>query len=224
MNSFDPCTLQRQAEIGPLDEQADARRHLRRGVTLAIATPALIVALMGVAAPALADDAQPAASQGVQTGMIAHVVAKIVDIDTTTNSVLVRGPRGNEVAVDVDPSVGDVNKLKVGDTVTIDYENALLIHADKVASNGIREKVETDATTPASGGQSTSVRMVDVIATVQKIDRKHRLVTLRGPEHTVVVQAPPDISIDHLKVGDSIRASFKSAAAVKVTRNGAAIN
>lgn len=187
---------------------------------------AWLAALVFAAAshPAIADDAKPDTGKSVQSGVIAHVVTKIVGVDTDSNSVLIRGPRGNELAVDVDPSVGNVSNLKVGDTVTIDYENALLIRADKVDSKGIRQKIETDATTPVSGGESTSVRMIEVVATVEKIDRKARLVTLRGPERTVVVEAGPAISLDNIKVGDSVKAEFKSAAAVKVTRNGAPVN
>ncbi|CAM2151218.1 Copper-binding protein [Pararobbsia alpina] len=160
-------------------------------------------------------------SHAVQTGVVAHVVTKIVGIDPDSNSILIKGPRGNEVPVDVDPAVGNVSDLKIGDTITIDYENALLIHADKVTGSGIREKIETDSTTPVSGGASTSVRSVQIVATVEKIDRKARLVTLRGPERTVVVEASPDIPLQNLKVGDSVKADFKSAAAVQISRNGA---
>lgn len=190
--------------------------------------PAVLIAALACATAspiAYADDAAKTSdtAHAVQAGVIAHVVAKVVGIDADSNSVLIRGPRGNEVSVDVDPAVGNVSALKVGDTVTIDYENALLIRADKVDTKGIREKIETDATTPASGGASTSVRMIEIVATVQKIDRKARLVTLRGPEHTVVVEAPPDIPLTNLKVGDSIKAEFKSAAAVQISRGGAPI-
>jgi hypothetical protein len=169
---------------------------------------------------ARANDASGGTTRAIQTGVIAHVVTKVVGIDPDSNSVLIRGPRGNEVPIDVDPSVGNVSELKIGDTITIDYENALLIRADKVDSKGIREKIETDTTTPVSGGASTSVRTIQIVATVEKIDRKARLVTLRGPERTVVVEASPDISLQNLKIGDSVKADFKSAAAVQISRNG----
>jgi Cu/Ag efflux protein CusF len=133
---------------------------------------------------------------------------------------MLEGPRGNEVAVAVSPDIGDVSKLKVGDMVEIAYRNALLVRADKVASNGIRERVDTDVTTPVSGGETTSARSIEIVATVEKIDRKKRLVTLRGPSRTEEFRAPPEIAIDRLKVGDSVRVQFVSAAAVKITRDG----
>jgi Cu/Ag efflux protein CusF len=160
------------------------------------------------------------AQGGVSASTLLHVNARIVDIDTETNSVLLEGPSGNDLSVTVSPEIGDVGKLKVGDKVEIAYQNALLVRAEKVASNGIRERIDTDATTPVSGGETTSVRSVEIVATVEKIDRKKRLVTLRGPSRTEVFRAPPEISIDSLKVGDSVRAQFVSAAAVQITRDG----
>jgi Cu/Ag efflux protein CusF len=58
------------------------------------------------------------------------------------------------------------------------------------------------------------------VATVQKIDRKLRIVTLRGPERTMMVEVPPDIPLQNLKVGENIRAEFASAAAIQITRDG----
>jgi hypothetical protein len=52
-----------------------------------------------------------------------------------------------------------------------------------------------------------------------KIDRKNRLVTLRGPRHQQVLRAASDIPLDELKVGDSVRAEFVSAVAVEVVRD-----
>ena len=160
---------------------------------------------------------QPAVGEAT----LIHVHARVVAIDTDSNSVMLQGPRGNQMAVDIDPAVGDVHELKVGDMVEVAYRNALLVHATKVDSKGIRERIDSDATTPASGGETATVRSVKIVATVQKIDRKKRLVTLRGPSHTQAFQVPPDISLDNLKVGDSVEADFVSAAAVRITRDGA---
>jgi Cu/Ag efflux protein CusF len=73
------------------------------------------------------------------------------------------------------------------------------------------------------GGASTQTRHVEVVATVQKIDRKKREVTLRGPQHTVVLQVSQDVPLKKIKVGDSIRATYVSATAVQITRNGTPI-
>jgi Cu/Ag efflux protein CusF len=78
--------------------------------------------------------------------------------------------------------------------------------------------VETTAAIPASAGYASSAHSVKVVATVMKIDRKTRMVTLRGPKHQQVLRAAKGISLDRLKVGDSVRAEFVSAAAVELVR------
>lgn len=180
-----------------------------------------LFALSFVAQAATSAASGAAAHDGVSSATVAHVQARIVDVDADSNSIMLEGPRGNDVVVMVDPDVGDVHKLKAGDKVEIAYRNALLVRAEKVNSNGIRERIDTDATLPISGGETASARSVEIVATVEKIDRKKRLVTLRGPSRTEVFQAPPLISIDQLKVGDSVRAQFESAAAISITRDGA---
>lgn len=168
-----------------------------------------------------ASDAAPesAPNATLQIGEV-QTTATVVSIDPATNSVTLRGARRNLVTVSVDPTIGDVSKLKPGDHVNILYKEALLLRADKVATRGIRSRVDTVATTPASGGMAATAHSVQVVATVEKIDRKSRKVALRGPRRTVVVVAPPDVPLESIKVGDSIRADYVGATAVQVTRAG----
>ncbi|QGZ56336.1 hypothetical protein [Paraburkholderia acidiphila] len=185
---------------------------------------ALLVLALGVSAPLraqTASDAAPESAPGaqLQIGEV-QTTATVVSIDAATNSVTLRGARRNLVTVAVDPTIGDVSKLKPGDHVNIVYKEALLLRAEKVATRGIRSRVDTVATTPASGGVAATAHSVQVVATVEKIDRKSRKVALRGPTRTVVVVAPPDVPLESIKVGDSIRADYVSATAVQVTRDG----
>lgn len=168
-----------------------------------------------------ASDAAPESSPNatLEIGEV-QTTATVVSIDAATNSVTLRGARRNLVTVAVDPTIGDVSKLKPGDHVNILYKEALLLRAEKVATRGIRSRVDTVVTTPASGGVASTARSVQVIATVEKIDRKSRKVALRGPRRTVVVVAPPDVPLESIKVGDSIRADYVGATAIQVTRDG----
>lgn len=168
-----------------------------------------------------ASDAAPARASGamLQTGQV-ETTARVVSVDAANNSVTLRGVRGNQLTIDVDPAVANVSKLAPGDQVNVLYKEAVLVRADKTGTRGIRSRVDTVAVTPASGGVAVTAHSVQVVATVQKIDRKNRKVTLRGPRHTVVVAVPADMPLESLKVGDSIRADYVTATAIEVTRNG----
>lgn len=147
-----------------------------------------------------------------------HITAEIVGIDPGTRTLTLKGPDGNTVDVLVSQQVVGFDKLKLGDRVDILYKNALLVKAEKVtgANKGIRARVDTQVYAPASGGFE-SARQIEVLATVQKIERKKRLVTLRGAHQTQTLEVGSDVDLQDLKVGDTIHAVFVSAAAVQVT-------
>jgi Cu/Ag efflux protein CusF len=149
--------------------------------------------------------------------------ARVVEIDADSNSVALQGPQGNVAVLDVNPEVADVKKLNIGDIVNIAYQKAVLIGVDKLAPNGIRKRIDTELAQPASGGVVASARRVEIVATVQRIDRKHRTITLRGPTRTETLDVSPEVALDQIKVGDSVRAVFVSAIAASVARNGADI-
>lgn len=190
------------------------RSHRSFKVTMAGA--ALALAAIGNAS------AQDAASATTARGAaaVAQVQARVVGIDPVTNSVALQGPHGGVVEVAVNPEIGDVKKLQLGDIVNIDYRSALLVRATKVKSDGIRQRIDTEAAIPASGGVMAESRIVEVIGTIERIDAKKRLVTLRGPNRTVTLEVAPDVSLAGLKAGDTVHAQFESATAVQVLRAG----
>jgi Cu/Ag efflux protein CusF len=193
-------------------------------VFCANALKAAIVVSALFTAPAFSQNAASAAGPGgVSAAVTAEVQARVVGIDTASNSVALQGARGRIVEIAVNPEVGDVGKLQIGDTVHIKYENAVLIRVSKVASNGIRERVDETATIPASAGSTATARRVQVLATVQKVDPAKRTITIRGPNKTETLRVGPDVSLKGIKAGDSVRAEFIEATAVLVTRNGAPI-
>jgi hypothetical protein len=149
---------------------------------------------------------------------VVHAQVLVAAIDAAANSVTLRGPRGNLADVDVDPAVADVSRLRVGDKLNVAYKQALLLQIDRLATRGVRERIEKTVAIPASEGFTSSAHRVRIVATVTKIDRKNRLVTLRGPRHQQVLQATQDVPLDKLKVGDSVRAEFVAAVAVELVR------
>ncbi|MEC5407054.1 hypothetical protein VOM14_16025 [Paraburkholderia sp. MPAMCS5] len=152
--------------------------------------------------------------------VIARLTSRIVNVDTQTSRVTVQGSRGETVIIAVDPEVADVRKLKVGDEVHVEYKGALLLSAEKVQAKGIRSRIENEATTPVNHGLSVTLRNVDIVATVQSLDRKRHQIVLRGPERSVLLQIAPDVPLDNVAVGDSVHAKYRAETAVLITRDG----
>lgn len=195
------------------------KRGWQRG--LLAATAALVLgaapmhAAMGEATTNQAAPGAPFSGTSVR-----HANAVVFDIDTGRNSMTLLVDNGEPVDVVVDPSIGDVGKLRLGDTVAVTFNRALLLRADKSNSSGIRERVDKGFTTGASLGSSLSMHRVEAVATIVQIDRDKRQLTLRGPTRTVVLQASSDGLLDGLKAGDSVRVDYVEATAVQITRDG----
>jgi len=178
-------------------------------------------AAFAAAAPALAAAPDAAASEpaAVLGTHVFETRGRIVDVDAANHRVTLSGERGTRLTFDVDPAVADVSKLAPGDQVDVVYRHALLLRVDRSGS-GIRSRVETTSTEPAMGGVTSTTHRVEVTATIREIGRARRELTLRGPTGTVVLDVPPTVSIESLRVGQKVRASYVTQSAVKVTRDG----
>jgi hypothetical protein len=185
------------------------------GAALIVAVAAVITAVQ----PAWAQDSMASTAQSVIDAVQpVHLSAEIAAIDPGSRTLTLKGPDGKAVVVLVSQQLAGFDQLKVGDRVDVLYKNALLVKAEKVvgADKDIRKRVDKRVTTPASDGFE-SAGQTEVLATVQKIDRKKRLVTLRGVYQTQTLEAGPAVDLSTVKVGDTIHAVFVSAAAVQVT-------
>jgi hypothetical protein len=186
-----------------------------------------LLALSSMATLARAQDEPLAATAHKVIGAAqpVHLQAQIIGIDPATRTLTLRGSKGAVRTAVVTEEVKSFDKLRVGDRVDVLYKNALLVTAEKVtgADEGIRKRVDTASYAPSSGATGfQSSRQVEVLATVQGIDRKHNKITLRGPWQTGTFDLPPELAKDHLKPGDTVHAVFVSAAAVEVTPAGEA--
>jgi hypothetical protein len=180
---------------------------------------AAMVAALAAVQPGWAQDELASTAQSVLSAVEpVHMKAEITGIDAGIRALALKGAAGNTVVVLVGQQVDGFDELKVGDRVDVLYKNALLTKVDKVdrSDKGIRKRVDKQVYKPASGGFE-STRQTEVLATVQKIDQKTRLVTLRGAYQTQTLEAGPGVDLTELKVGDTIHAVFVSAAAVQIT-------
>jgi Cu/Ag efflux protein CusF len=188
-----------------------------------IISTALTLALAALHPAFAADQLADAAQTVVSSADPVEITAQIVAIDRAARVVTLRGPRGNDVDIAVGPQVGNFDQLRVGDHIDVFYKNALLVTAENVSAAGkdVRMRVDTSAALPASSGYDAT-RQIEIQATLEKIDRSKRKVTLRGAYRTVTLDVGPDVDLAKLKVGDTIHAVFVSAYAARVVPANAA--
>ena len=165
-----------------------------------------------------------AAQKSAINAPIKHVQAKIVGIEPASRTLTLDLGNGRVVPVVMSSEVRNFERLRVGDRVDVMFKNALILKAVKAtpADKGIRKRVETEVYTPAGNTPGYgSVKQIEIIATVQSINRQNKTITLRGAGRTDTFDLSPEMAADNLKPGDTIHAVFVSATAVQVTPEGA---
>ena len=135
---------------------------------------ACIVAL-ALAAPTWAQQGGVVAGKAPGMAGIAQTVnvqAKITKIDAKTREVTLKGPQGNEVTVEAGPEVKNFAKLKVGDTVDVQYVESLVLELKKGGGKPV-ERTEEKAMTSAKPGETPGAaggRRITVVGNVINVD------------------------------------------------------
>lgn len=150
-----------------------------------------------------------------------EIQAKVVVLDAVRRTVSLQGPKGRVVTVNVPADVRNFDQVQVGDMLSARYTAAVATRLERVAKSGIRERVETVVAVRTQQGDKPGVelgRSVEILAEIQRIDRKHNEVVLRGAERTVTLVVSPSVDLKTFKVGDEVRALFIEAALITVDK------
>ncbi|HNJ75691.1 MAG TPA: hypothetical protein PLE72_02925 [Azospira sp.] len=145
---------------------------------------------------------------------------KIKSVDKKRRSVVIVGPNGNEMQMNLSDEVRNFDQIKVGDLVTLTMMHAIALELRKVANNGIRERVDSENAVVARPGEKPGVmveKSVRVIANVVAVNGKAQTVTLRGPKRTVELAVKDPAMLQNVKVGDQVEGVYTEAVALTVT-------
>lgn len=172
--------------------------------------------------------AQPTSSSGAvltapgaaSTVRTVRSTATVVGIVPESRTVNLKRPDGKVVEIQAGDEVRNFDRIKVGDTVTVDYTEALSLQLEKGGS-ATPNLTESQGVTRAPAGaqpHGTAGRQITVLADVVEVNAKDHVVTLRGPQGNVVelnVRDPEQLK--RIKKGDQVRAVYTEALAVAVT-------
>lgn len=188
----------------------------------------LLLAVAALAAPFAAQaQNQPQAVVMVEkapgVGAVSEAVqlqGKIKFVDKKRRSVVIVGPNGNEILMNLSDEVRNFDQIKVGDLVTLTMMQAIALELRKVANNGVRERVDSENAVVAKPGEKPGVmveKSVRVVANVVAVNSKAQTVTLRGPKRTVELAVKDPAMLQNVKVGDQVEGVFTEAVALTVT-------
>lgn len=165
-------------------------------------------------------------AQSATVSNMSEVTATVETIDQTTRTVLLSGPRGGLLSLEVGPEVKNLAQVKPGDRVVIRYKEALA--AKIVPASGAAPSVEAGAGQAAAplGHKPAGVaaNMIRARVTIISVDPKRNEVSFVGPsrvERTAYVKAPEmQRLLRSLKPGDQVEVTYTEAVAISVQPAG----
>jgi len=175
--------------------------------TLLLAATA--AALVG-ATPA---QAQPNAAVA---GAEVEALVTVVSVDKQKRTVVFRGPRGNEVELQVPPEAQNLDQVKKGSVFRVKYAEAVAVAITRggAPSKGDEQSIQVAKKGANPGGAATRTRHISGV--VEAIDLKTRYIALRGAQRSVSLQVGNDVKLEELKVGDRIGIAYTQGLALEM--------
>lgn len=180
----------------------------------------LAIAFTAGAAEEAKEQAQEIVAPKTVAARLATVTATIEAIDYEKRTVTLKGPE-RTVTMQVDESARNLEQAKVGDTVTVEFYEALALSVRRTDASP-PPPADMAAVELAPLGEKPGVAAVDtqlITATVEAIDYETRMVTLQGPEGNSLTLAVDESApnFDKVKVGDQVVARHTTAVAISVS-------
>ena len=191
-------------------------------------THSILVAVISALAAMHSANAQNAVASGgfTTTTPTTHVAmeevavkVQVLEVNLAHRTAKLRGPRGQTMVVDVPSEVKNFAQVRAGDVLTVHMTAMVMARLEPAPKDGIRERVESGTVVGAAPGFLPGMagrNTVEFLATIQAVDRKARMVTLRGASRTIMLPVPDDMDIAQVKVGGAVRATLIEAAVVSM--------
>lgn len=184
---------------------------MKRSGIVALAASVL---LLWAAAAGAAEETRPSGG----FSKVVHVTATVEKVDMATRHVTVRGPEG-VITVKAGPEVKNLDMIKPGDTVVVDYYEAIAWNVMKPGEAGPGMSMTGSLETAKKGEQPGALAetQVTAVTTIEAIDKARNTVTLKGPRgNTETIRVRDPKNLDKVKVGDRVEITYTEALAISV--------
>ena len=163
----------------------------------------------------LAGDDLPGVSEVIE----ASATLEVVEINYDQRWVKLKDENGDIEQLDVGSDVRNFDQVKVGDTVNIDYAEAIQIQVfnpDEVES-GTYSDAAFGRTEEGQKPGLVAIENVTLIAAISAIDLENKTVTLQDKEGNTKTLTPrnPE-NLNKVKVGDKVMFSYTKAMSISV--------
>lgn len=194
----------------------------------ALMTVVLIAGLSACATTTKENPAQPTATIAAVRdadgpgGIIGKTVVETVIVDKINykdRTAVLRDADGAQHFFKAGPEVRNFDQVKVGDEIITEHTESIAILVDKPEGKPAGNEAQAVRRAPlgAKPGME-AVSVLEVTATVEKIDYKTRMITLKGPEGKTITTRVDESAtrFKDVKKGDMIYMQFTEELAIRV--------
>jgi hypothetical protein len=176
-------------------------------------------------APAIVKQATGVAPGKAVSTTSVEASATVAAINSAKREVTLKRSDGTQTTVAVSDEVRNFNQIKVGDTVRVQYTQALALELKKGVVDKGPPTVEQEAVrAPVGATPGAAVgQKVTAMAEVTAVDAKNHLVTVQGPKgNKVDLEIKDPAQLKNIKQGDHVQVTYVEAIAVSVEPTQAA--
>jgi hypothetical protein len=138
-------------------------------------------------------------------------------IDHARRTVNIKTPDGKFQTVDVPPSAKRFDELKVGDTVSITYNNTVSARLKPPGEAAVNTETKTSTAGQEERPGGTAAVQRTMTATISAIDKNASSITFTGPNGWRYERRVVDPAVlDQIKVGDQVDITWDTNVTVSV--------
>jgi hypothetical protein len=171
------------------------------------------------------DDKQAAAATGGAAGpkpghfeqQTQTITATVEAVDPQTRMVTLGGEDGGAMRFRAGEHVRNLERVKVGDRVALDYYESVAIQVQPPGDAVNEVRTASESAKPGETPGGTVGQHTTRTATVERLDKKNSTATLRGPGgkvQTISVRDPKNLQ--NVNVGDRVVITYTERLAVAV--------
>jgi Cu/Ag efflux protein CusF len=187
---------------------------------LAIAVAAALSPAAFAQAQAPVGGAMVATEPGKGVAMQAVKASATVEaVDAATRHVKLKMPKGDVRSVAVGDDVRNFDQIKVGDTVTVEYVEALTLELKKDGKAVVGRTQSGALERSEKGAKPGGVAMREIVAVVDvmEVDAAKKTISVKnGQGETLVFPIKDPEQLKLIKKGDQIQATYTEAVAISL--------
>jgi hypothetical protein len=147
---------------------------------------------------------------------VATVDATVEAIDETSRILTVRGPKGNAITMKIGPNASNVGRIKVGDTLRVEYREPLILSIKPAVSDQQPGSMKSTLSAPNKPAVTQKEWNTQTV-TIESVDTTARTVTFPESGRSTTLKVDGSVTgLDQFRAGELVTIYFEEALVLSI--------